>query len=283
MLSAVGIVIVAAVVCAWGALCLLFWQGGWQLLYRPTSTVARTPAAVGLAFDAVGFDTTDTGKALLRGWWIPAAAGAGSDAAAGRYTVLYLHDRVGNLGDCVDKLAAIHAAGVNVLAFDYRGYGKSEFVHPSERHWREDADSALEYLTGTRQIPARSIVVEGSGLGANLALEVAAAHAEIAGVVLDAPMAHPVGAVFDDPRAHLVPAHLLFFDRYRMQEAATALRVPSLWLFTGNAAGDDGPLMRAFGAVTAPKKMVRGASDNETAAFSGWLEALRASGPAAGK
>jgi uncharacterized protein len=274
MLSAVAIVILAAVVCAWGALCLLFWQGAWQLLYRPTSKVARTPAAAGLAFDAVGFDTTDTGKALLRGWWIPVAAGAGSDADAGPYTVLYLHDRVGNLGDCVDKLAAIHAAGVNILAFDYRGYGKSEFVHPSEQHWREDADSALEYLTGTRQIPARSIVVEGSGLGANLALEFAAAHAEIAGVVLDAPMAQPVSPVFDDPRAHLVPAYLLFHDRYKMQEPAAALRVPSLWLLTGNAAGDGAPLMQAYDAVMAPKTLGRSTEKDETNALKDWLDGL---------
>jgi len=58
----------AAALCAWGALCLLFWQGGWQLLYHPAAAVANTPANVGLAFEAVAFGVTEDGTPLLRGW-----------------------------------------------------------------------------------------------------------------------------------------------------------------------------------------------------------------------
>src|SRR5271165_2912567 len=61
LLKAVGMAIIGAGVCAWGVLCLLFWQGSWQLLYHPASAVARTPASVGLAFDSVGFATTEAG------------------------------------------------------------------------------------------------------------------------------------------------------------------------------------------------------------------------------
>jgi len=156
---AAGLAVLGAAVCAWGALCLLFWQGSWQLLYHPVAAVTRTPASVGLAFDAVGFATTEAGETRLKGWWIP----AGADA---RYTVLYLHGQDGNLGDTVDELATLHAAGVNVLAFDYRGYGQSQFARPSEARWREDAEWALHYLTGTRQAAAGSVVVMGSKPGA---------------------------------------------------------------------------------------------------------------------
>lgn len=279
VLAALGIVIVAAIVCAWGSLCLLFWQGAWQLLYRPTTVVARTPAAAGLAFDPVGFAVTDTGAPRLRGWWIPAAAVAAANGASKRYTVLYLHDRIGNLGDCVEKLAAIHAAGVNTLAFDYRGYGQSEFVHPSEARWREDAGWALHYLTSTRQVPAGSIILAGTGLGANLALEVAAAHPELGGVALDSPLSSPADLVFSDARAHLVPAHLLFHDRYRMREPAEGLRVPSLWrLESGPSAnaGSEVQLLAAYGAVAAPKTLVRPADKDYTASLSHWLAGLHA-------
>ena len=73
------------------------------------------------------------------------------------------------------------------MIFDYRGYGQSLFSHPSEARWRQDAEWALEYLTATRHVPAGAIVVDGSALGANLALEIAAAHPQLAGAVLQSP------------------------------------------------------------------------------------------------
>ena len=275
ILTALGVVFAAAVACAWGALCLLFWQGAWQLLYRPASVVARTPAAVGLPFEPVGFAATETGTTRLHGWWIPAAAKAGP----ARPTLLYLHGRVGNLGDCVDELAAIHAAGVNVLAFDYRGYGESQFVRPSEAHWREDADWAIDYLTATRQINPKSIVLVGSELGANLALEVAAAHQELGGVVLNAPLNAPMDLVFNDARAHLVPAHLLFHDSYGLLEPATGLQIPSLWIPAAGSSEDvanDEQVVAAFEAVTAPKTQVHDAGAHQTAALKRWLDRLQA-------
>ncbi len=225
LLSAAGVALAAAAACGWLTLCLLFWQGGWQLLYHPASAIARTPASLGIPFDSVGFATTEAGQPRLQGWWIPAA----TDARLSRYTVLYLHGQTGNLGDAVDSLAALHAVGVNILAFDYRGYGQSEFAHPSERRWREDAEWALAYLTATRHVAAGSIIVEGSALGANLALEVAAAHPELAGVVVDEPIDDPADAIFNDARAKWVPAHLLVKDRFDERAAALALRTPSLW------------------------------------------------------
>jgi pimeloyl-ACP methyl ester carboxylesterase len=230
LLSAAGMALLAAAACAWITLCLLFWQGSWQLLYHPAPAVSRTPASVGLAFDPVAFATTEAGVPRLKGWWIPAAPGARS-----RYTVLYLHGQDGNLSNAVDDLAGLHALGVNVLAFDYRGYGQSQFAHPSEARWREDAEWALNYLSATRHVDAGTIILDGRDLGANLALEVAAEHPELAGVVLESPLDSPVEAIFSDPRAHLVPAHLLVRDRFDATLSATDLRIPSLWLVPGRA------------------------------------------------
>ena len=195
------------------------------MLYHPAATVTRTPASAGLAFDAVGFATTDAGTPRLAGWWIAAAPGA----KFARLTVLYLHGQDGNLGATVDALAQLHAAGVNVLAFDYRGYGQSQFERPSEAHWRQDAEWAIEYLTGTRHVAAGAIVLDGTGLGANLALEEAAAHPELAGVIVESPLADPMHAIFSDVRARMVPAHLLVRDRYDLNVAAANVRVPALW------------------------------------------------------
>ena len=254
LLGAIAIAVPSAGLCAWGVLCLLFWQGGWQLLYHPTAAVARTPASIGFTFNQVGFATSDTGVPQLTGWWIPAGSSA-------RITVLYLHGQNGNLGDTLDDLAQLHSANVNILAFDYRGYGQSLFLHPSESHFRQDTEWALQYLTATRHIDPHSIVLDGSSLGANLALEVAADHPNLAGVVLESPIDNPVNAVFTDPRARLVPAHLLLSDRYDMNAPATALRIPSLWIFKNPQheqprQGGSPQTSEAFDKVTAAKMRV---------------------------
>ncbi|MGO8934616.1 MAG: alpha/beta hydrolase [Terracidiphilus sp.] len=269
LLVAVCGTIAAAIVCGWLGLCLLFWQGSWQLIYHPTAdahptddahptadahpaaAVMRTPGSVGLAFDPVAFATTDTGEPRLKGWWIPAMQGA----RLARFTVVYLHGQDGNLGDTVDALVRLHGVGVNVLAFDYRGYGASQFARPSEAHWRQDADWALDYLTGTRQIDSRTIVLDGTGLGANLALEVAAEHPELAGVVVDSPMADPMEAIFNDARARLVPARLLVRDRYDLDAAARADRVPVLWFEPADTASATQE-QEAYRKVAAHKMLV---------------------------
>jgi len=225
LLAAVCIVIAAAAACGWLALCLLFWQGSWQLLYHPSAAVQKTPSSAGLAFDPVAFAVTDTGAPRLKGWWIPAAQGT----ASRRLTVIYLHGQDGNIGNTVEALARLHAAGVNVLAFDYRGYGESQFAQPSETHLHQDAGWAIDYLKGTRQIAAGSIVLYGTNLGANLALEVAAEHPDLAGVIVDSPVADPTAAIFNDARARMVPARLLVWDRYDLERAAGAVRIPVLW------------------------------------------------------
>lgn len=249
LLTAVCGALAAAAICGWLALCLLFWQGSWELLYHPSAAIARTPASAGLAFDAVAFAATDTGAPRLKGWWIPAARGG----RMGRLTVVYLDGRDGNMGDTVDALAALNEAGANVLAFDYRGYGESQFARPSEQSRVEDAEWAIDYLTGTRQISAGSIVLGGEGLGANLALEVAAKHAELAGVIVDAPTANATAAIFNDARARLVPARLLVRDRYDLNAAAGAVRVPVLWLERADAAGAEPD---AYRKIAAPKMLV---------------------------
>lgn len=227
LLKAAAAAFLAALALAWLALCLLYWQGSWQLLYHPKSEITRTPASAGLAFEAINFAATETGVTQLTGWWLP-------NANASR-TILYLHGADGNLSDTVDALAALHAQNLSIFAIDYRGYGKSlpiQARHPNEKQLRQDAEWALTWLTLTRNIPAKSIVVYGSNLGANLAAELAADHSELAGVILDNPKEEPLAPIFNDPRSQLVPAHRLVKDRYDLRGPADRFKLPSLWLMS---------------------------------------------------
>lgn len=279
LVSALVIALVGALVCAWGTLCILFWQGSWQLLYRPASAVTRTPAAVNLPFESVGFATNASGEPQLRGWWIPSAS------SQPQFTALYLHSQTGNLGDVVNALPPYHQAGLNIFAFDYRGYGQSHFEHPSEKRWREDAESALQYLTGTRHIPASSILIIGRSLGADLALEVAAAHPDLAGIILEQPDEHPTAAIFRDARARLVPAHLLVSDRWDTNTAASNLLIPSLWFYWAPAEmtpleGEAPPMYRSVPARKTIVWLSKSPGDERqfNAALSAFLDQLQKPG-----
>jgi hypothetical protein len=248
LFSALGVVLVAIVAFAWLALCLLYWQGSWQLLYHPRKDITRTPASVGLSYEPVHFATTEAGVPQLFGWWLP--------ATDSRLTVLYLHDAEGNLSETVDSLAELNRLSLSVLAFDYRGYGQSAPARPSEKGLLEDATSAIDWLILTRHVSPGNIVVYGSRLGANLALLIAANRSELAGVILDQPVQDALRRVFGDPRSKLVPAHTLVRDRYDLMRPATALTIPSLWLIP--QASGSGPAIppSAYGKVNAAKTVV---------------------------
>lgn len=249
LMGAAGIALLAAIACAWLTLCLLYWQGSWQLLYHPQAAITRTPANAGVAFEQVHFAATETGITQLTGWWLP--------APEARFTVLYLHGANGNLSETVDTLASLHRKNLAVFAMDYRGYGQSQpsRPHASEKQFRQDAEWALTWLTLTRGIPAKSIVVYGSSLGANVAAELAANHSELAGAILSEPLQDAMATVFRDSRSRLVPAHWLVGDRYDLTAAATQLRIPSLWMVDQPRPNENGAPPEAYKSVQINKTL----------------------------
>jgi hypothetical protein len=220
--GAVAVALAAAALCAYATLGLLFYQGQWQLVLHPVKTISATPQA---KFQEIHFDYTETGVARLDGWWIPADPGTRWSGD----TVLYLHDGAGSLSNYVADLSALHALGVNVFAFDYRGYGKSAGPHPDEARMSADADAAWNYLTGTRHLDSKTIVFYGSGVGASLAAELASRHAP-AGVVLDGPNEPARQIIGSDARAKILPMWLLLNERFDPAAALKTLTVPRLFL-----------------------------------------------------
>ncbi len=224
LLWALGITLAAAALCGYATFCLLFYQGQWQLILHPSRTIAATPASHGLQFDDIRFDYTETGSPRLDGWWIPAE----TDARWSAGTILYLHGGSGSLSDCVDDLATLHSLGINIFAFDYRGFGKSAGATPREQRMTEDADAAWTYLTETRHIPAKSIVVYGVGVAASLAADLAAKHPP-AGLILDGPSESARKIIGADARSHIVPGFLIT-EHFDPTEPLQTLAVPKLFL-----------------------------------------------------
>ncbi len=246
LLAAFSATVVLAVLCGYGALCLLFYQGQWQLIFHPSHQVSSTPAGAGLAFSNVRFDVTDTGKPQLDGWWIPAAPGA--DYAAN--TVLYLHDAHGSLSDCIPALTMLHALGINVFAFDYRGFGRSAGAHPTERLASADTNAAFAYLTDLRHFAPHNIVVFGDGVGATFAAQMATQFAP-AGIILEDPNRSARETFLTDARARILPLWLLQNEKLDPRTELAAAHMPRLFL---DVHGDSVRTRALFEASSDPKQ-----------------------------
>ena len=226
LLKALGLTLAAAAVLAYLSVCLLIYQGSWQLLLHPSSKVERTPASLSIPFDAVRFDAGATGRPRLSAWWIPASAPASA-------TLLYLHDGKGSLADTVDQLALLHRAGLDILALDYRGFGASDPTHPNQSRMTEDSTAALDYLTDTRHLASSAIVPYGVGLGAPLAASLAVSHPGLPALILDNPDADAAARVLQDNRSRLMPVRLLIRDRFDLATPLQQFRGPKLLLVGG--------------------------------------------------
>jgi hypothetical protein len=226
LIKAIAGTILAALFCGYLTFCLLFYQGQWQLVLHPIRISASPTPLSGIPNELIRFGPDESATPQLTGWWMPSDPG-------GRYahlTVLFLADGNGSLAESIPTLASLQNLGINVFAFDYRGYGQSAPARPSEQSLTHDADSAWHYLTTTRNIPAQKIVPYGTGTGASLATHLAILHNAIPALILDSPRADLLDVARRDPRATLIPVRLLFHERFSLAEPLSTLRTPKLLL-----------------------------------------------------
>jgi uncharacterized protein len=88
-------------------------------------------------------------------------------------TVLYCHGNGGNLTNVSWVAQALAAQGLDVLIFDYRGYGRSEGGVPDESELYADADAAYDFLTEERGVQPERLAVYGLSLGTTAAIDLA--------------------------------------------------------------------------------------------------------------
>jgi fermentation-respiration switch protein FrsA (DUF1100 family) len=89
-------------------------------------------------------------------------------------SVIYFHGNGGNLSYCDWVGAELAARGLDVLIFDYRGYGRSEGEPVGERELYADADAAYDFLTRERGVAPGKLVLYGQSLGTAAAIDLAA-------------------------------------------------------------------------------------------------------------
>lgn len=144
-------------------------------VYHPSREWSATGEALGRPWQEVRFRAVD--GLQLSGWFFPAP----THSVRSPLAVLVCHGNGGNLSHRLALYAALLETGVNVFAFDYRGYGHSE-GRPDEEGTYRDAQAAQAWLT-QHGFPPRNTVVFGESLGGGVAAELARRE-PVAGVIL---------------------------------------------------------------------------------------------------
>ncbi len=197
------------------AACTLMYVFQDQLLYIPAAEITTTPADVGLAFEPVTFESAD-GESIAA-WFVPAAASRG--------VVLYSHGNAGNMSNRVPVVEDLHALGLDVLIFDYHGFGGST-GEPGETETYRDAEAAWAWLARERAVPPDRIIVWGRSLGGGVATWLATRTHPAALVVESSFTSIPDVAAVHYP---YLPVHMLTRHEYpsltRMPEISAPLLV----------------------------------------------------------
>jgi fermentation-respiration switch protein FrsA (DUF1100 family) len=200
----------------------------------------------------------------LHAWSVPARA-AGP-------VLLWSHGNAGNIDSRRAPLAALAARGLGVLAYDYRGYGRSE-GSPSEPGVYLDATAAFDDLV-TRGTDPATIVCFGESLGGAVSIEVATRRR--CGAVI---AVSTFTRLADVARRHYGPLGALAGNRFdslaRLPRVATPVLV---------AHGDQDEIVpfelgeRLFASAFEPKRFFRiaGADHNDALGRPALLDAIAA-------
>jgi uncharacterized protein len=134
-------------------------------VYHPSRNMENTGLELGRPREDLYFTTDDGVK--LNAWFYPAPA----NHTKRQEVFLLCHGNAGNISHRLTQYAALLELGVAVLAFDYRGYGRSE-GRPSEAGTYADAQAAWRWLRD-QGVPPSKIIVLGESLGGGIAAELA--------------------------------------------------------------------------------------------------------------
>jgi fermentation-respiration switch protein FrsA (DUF1100 family) len=212
--------IVVFVAATYVALCLFALVFQKRLTFFPERRLVATPLDIGLSFEDVAVVADDGVR--LHGWFVPHRESRG--------VVLFCHGNAGNISQRLDTLRFWYDLGLSILAFDYRGYGRSA-GDISEAGTRLDARAMWRYLTETRGYAPETIVLFGRSLGAAVAIELGAS-VQCAGLVAESGFT----TVADMARRAYpwLPVRLLMRMQFDSRARVREIAAPKLFIHSSN-------------------------------------------------
>ncbi|MDH5444041.1 MAG: alpha/beta hydrolase [Gammaproteobacteria bacterium] len=141
----------------------------------PGRQLEMFPNNINLAFEDV-YAKTEDGE-IIHGWYVPAENAT--------VTMLFSHGNAGNISHRLESIALYNSLGMNVLIYDYRGYGQST-GKISEQGFYQDIDAMWRVLTEQKGIRAENIILFGRSLGAAIASQLAT-RVKAGAVIIESP------------------------------------------------------------------------------------------------
>ncbi|CAF0790581.1 unnamed protein product [Didymodactylos carnosus] len=142
-----------------------------SLLFQPNEpdtsrTVVMSPDSMGLPFETVTIETPDNEK--LHGYLIKQ-----QHRYSEKDTMIFFHGNAGNIGHRLQNAQILYrSCDINILLFDYRGYGKSTGT-PSEMGLYTDAQAVYDFVRKREDLNQEKIFLFGRSLGGAVAFHLA--------------------------------------------------------------------------------------------------------------
>ena len=134
-------------------------------------------AAEGMQDRWIEFVSAESGDTVrLHALWAP-------QGRADAPVLLYLHGARYDVRGSAHRMRRLQALGFAVLGVDYRGFGQSSAVLPSEDMAYEDAQAAWDWLA--REYPDRPRYVFGHSLGGAIAVDLASRRDDVRGLIVE--------------------------------------------------------------------------------------------------
>jgi hypothetical protein len=172
-------------------------------VFMPKPSV--TPASFdekGVRLEEFYFPVDDTLR--LNGWHLT--------QPGARATVLFFGGNGFYLVQSLGYIRALVRHPVNVVMFDYRGYGRSEGT-PTVAAFKRDAVAAYQHVRDRFGVPAQRLIVHGHSLGTFLA-SLVGTQQEVGGIVLENPATN-----VNDWVKGLAPWYVRLFVSFEVDEA----------------------------------------------------------------
>jgi fermentation-respiration switch protein FrsA (DUF1100 family) len=174
------------------ALFALGWVGAERTIHPEPDDPPPTLAGYPLPVESVEFPSRDGTR--LAGWWVAGERDAG--------TVVLLHGYGDSRAYMLPHAFYLHAAGLNVLMFDFRASGESDgdavTIGALEQ---EDALGALDYLARRGDVDIRRVGLQGLSMGGAVAIMAGARDQRVAGVIAEGPF-KDVPSIIDTEYQH---------------------------------------------------------------------------------
>lgn len=187
-----------------------------HFVFYPSKEMRYDPQDIGLTFEDLFLETED--GLNLHGWYVP--------AEDSRATILFFHGNAGNISHRLESIRIFHKLGLNVLIFDYRGYGKSE-GKPSEAGTYIDALTFWKYVTEIKNQPPEKIILFGRSLGGAVAAWLGA-RVDAGGVVLESTFTSAVDLAREI--YPFLPVNALMHIQYPVSDYLVKIQAPLLIL-----------------------------------------------------